>query len=196
MRARPEAEKVARMKLALIPVALAVVLVAGCGGSSLEQQLVAVAEGLGQQPLLRDHDLVDLGQDGGRVAQERQPLEGRPEEDHQRDQGRHQHVRRRPEGPRQAEHRRRPAGEGRDRPALDRGQRRRRPAAERGQRGSLARATKGAVSRRLEHRHHALDDEHSDRLGRLQAPAGRREGRLEKGFQDAPACKKLSSSAG
>ena len=39
--------RVVRMKLALAPLALAVVLVAGCGGSSSSQQLVALAEGLG-----------------------------------------------------------------------------------------------------------------------------------------------------
>ena len=98
----------------------------------------------------------------GRVAQERQPLEGRPEEDDQRDQVRHQHLRRRPEGPRQAEHRRRSAGEGRDRSALDRDQRRRRQAAERGRRGGRV-GHEGRRQRRLEHRHHALDDEHADR---------------------------------
>ena len=53
------------MKLALAPLALAVVLAAGCGGRQQQlEQLLALAEGLGGQPLLGDHDLVDLGPDG------------------------------------------------------------------------------------------------------------------------------------
>ena len=40
--------------------------------------------------------------------------------------------------------------------------------------------------RRLEHRHHALDDEHADRLGRFLASAGRREGRARAGLPGRP----------
>ena len=69
------------MKLALVPVALAAVLVAGCGGGGSSTSSSSPSpKDWARRPLLRDHDLVELGQDGGRVAQERQPLEGRPQE--------------------------------------------------------------------------------------------------------------------
>ena len=183
------------MKLALAPLALAVVLAAGCGGSSSSSSSSStLAEGLGRQPLLGDHDLVDLGPDGRPVAEERQPLGGRPEEDDQRDQGRHQHVLGRPERPRQAEHGRRAAGEGRGRSALDRDQGRRRQAAELGQLGGRI-GYEGRRHRRLEHRHHALDDEHPDRLGGLEAPAGRRQGRAPAGLQRRPRLQEARAAA-
>src|SRR6476620_837761 len=141
------------MKLALVPVALAALLVAGCGGSSSSSSSPSPqdwADSLCSSITTWSNSVKTAGESLKSGSLSKGDLKNTTSEIKS--------------ATNQFADELKSLGQAN----TDAGQRGRRPVAERGHRRGRHGYDEGRRDRRLEHRHHPLDDEHSDRLGRLE----------------------------